>query len=98
MSLIRSFSLATKFFQPRAESFDTRLRQRGSSSEPWELRKKTPPHASGPLGEPHQPAFVADEALVDVVELLDQGIDARLVEPQRLHLGDDLVLELLVFA
>ena len=48
--------------------------------------------------EPHQPALVADEALVDVVELLDQRVDARLVEPQRLHLGDDLFLELLVLA
>ena len=50
------------------------------------------------FGEPHQPALVADEPLVDVVELLDQRIDARLVEPQRLHLGDDLFLELLVLA
>ena len=50
------------------------------------------------LGQPHQPAFVGHQALVDVVELLDQRVDARLVEPQRLHLGDDLVLELLVFA
>src|ERR1022692_1086767 len=50
------------------------------------------------LGEPHQPALVADQALVDVVELLDQGIDARLVEPQRLYLGDDVFPELLVFA
>ena len=50
------------------------------------------------VGEAHQPAFEADQALVDVVELLDQRIDARLVEPQRLHLGDDLVLQLLVFA
>ena len=50
------------------------------------------------LGKPHQAALVADQALVDVVELLDQRIDARLVEPQRLHLGDDVVLELLVAA
>src|SRR6266403_2008492 len=33
------------------------------------------------LGEPHQAAFVADQALVDVVELLDQRVDARLIEP-----------------
>src|SRR6516162_10133328 len=51
-----------------------------------------------PLGEPHQAAFVADQALVDVVELLDQRVDARLIEPQRLHLADDVVLELLVAA
>ena len=50
------------------------------------------------LGEPHQAALVADEPLVDVVELLDQRVDARLIEPQRLHLGDDLFLELLVLA
>src|SRR5947207_2919707 len=46
------------------------------------------------LAEPHQAALEDDEALVDVVELLDQRIDARLVEPQRLHLGDDRILEL----
>ncbi len=50
------------------------------------------------FGEPHHAALVADEALVDVVELLDETIDARLVEAQRLHLADDLVLELLVLA
>ena len=50
------------------------------------------------FGEPHHAAFEADQALVDVVELLDQRIDARLVEAQRLHLGDDLFLELLVLA
>ena len=48
--------------------------------------------------QPHQPAFEADEPLVDVVELLDQRVDARLVEAERLHLGDDLFLELLVLA
>ena len=50
------------------------------------------------FGEPHHAAFEADQALVDVVELLDERIDARLVEAQRLHLGDDLFLELLVLA
>ena len=50
------------------------------------------------LGKPHQAALVADQALVDVVELLDQRVDARLVQPQRLHLADDLFLELLVLA
>ena len=34
-SLMRSFSRATKFFQPLAESFDTRLSHCGLSSEPW---------------------------------------------------------------
>src|SRR6266436_3392001 len=50
------------------------------------------------FGKPHHAALIADQALVDVVELLDQRIDARLIEPQRFHLGDDLVLELLVLA
>src|SRR5262245_66183158 len=50
------------------------------------------------LGEPHHATLVADETLVDVVKLLDQRVDARLIEPQRLHLADDLVFELLVAA
>ena len=50
------------------------------------------------LGEAQQPALVADQALVDVVELLDQRFDAVLVERQRLDRGDDLVLQLLVAA
>ena len=48
------------------------------------------------FGEPQQPALEADQALVDVVELLDQGLDAVLVERQRLDRRDDLVLQLLV--
>src|SRR5439155_13049653 len=45
-----------------------------------------------------QAAFERDQLLVDVVELLDQRIDAGLVQAQRLHLDDDLVLQLLVLA
>src|SRR5207237_6869091 len=45
-----------------------------------------------------QAAFERDQLLVDVVELLDQRIDTGLVEAQRLHLDDDFVLQLLVFA
>jgi len=50
------------------------------------------------FGQPHQAALVADQPLVDAVELLDQRVDARLIEPQRLHLGDDLLFQPLVFA
>src|SRR5260221_5132594 len=50
------------------------------------------------LGQPHQAALVTDEALVDVVSLLDQRVDGRLIGPQRLHLADDVVLQLLVAA
>ena len=39
-----------------------------------------------------------DQALVDVVELLDQRLDAVVVQLQRLHVGDDLVLQRLVLA
>src|SRR5690242_1878992 len=50
------------------------------------------------FGKAHQAALVRDEALIDVVELLDERIDAGLIEPQRLHFADDLFLELLVLA
>src|SRR5712672_2734514 len=55
-------------------------------------------HDAVAFGKPHHAALIADQALVDVVELLDQGIDARLIEPQQFHLGNDFVPELLVFA
>ena len=50
------------------------------------------------LGQAHEPAFERVEPLVDVVELLDQRLDARIVERQRLHIGDDLIAQLLVAA
>ncbi len=46
------------------------------------------------LGGAHQAALMRDEALVDVVELLDQRLDAVGVERERLHVGDDDVLQL----
>ena len=49
------------------------------------------------LGEPHQAPFEADEPLIDVVELLDQHLDAGIVQRQRLHVGDHRLLQLLVF-
>src|SRR5690606_1026363 len=50
------------------------------------------------FGKAQETALEADQTLVDVVELLDQGIDTRLVEGQRLHRRDQLFLELLVAA
>ena len=48
------------------------------------------------LGEAKQAAFEAEQLLVDVVEGLDQALDAVGVERERLDLGDDLVLQRLV--
>src|SRR5262249_24010328 len=45
------------------------------------------------FGEPHQLALVSKELLIDLAEMLDQSIDARLVEPERLHLGEDVSLK-----
>ena len=50
------------------------------------------------LGEPHELALVADEALVDVVELLNQRVDARSVQPKRFHLPNYFVLQLPILA
>ena len=75
----------------------TRLSQSGSSSEPRYSEEILARDAVAP-GEPHQAALVADEAPVNVVELLDQRVDTRLVQPHRLHLADYLVLQLLILA
>ena len=48
------------------------------------------------LGEAEQPALIAEQLLVDVVQRLDQALDAVGVERERLDLGDDLVLQDLV--
>ncbi|ENN87860.1 hypothetical protein RHSP_48159 [Rhizobium freirei PRF 81] len=50
------------------------------------------------FGKTQQAAFVLHEALVDVVELLDEGVDAVLVQRQRLDRLDQLILQLLVAA
>src|SRR6202023_3410678 len=50
------------------------------------------------LGQPHQFALVTDQPFIDVMDLLDQRIDARLFQSERLHLGDYVVLEFLVAA
>jgi hypothetical protein len=50
------------------------------------------------LGEPHQFALVTEKPFIDVVDLLDQRIDAGLLQSERLHRGDDVALEPLVAA
>ena len=50
------------------------------------------------LGEPHQLALVSKELLIDLVEMLNQSIDARFVETERLHLGEDVSLKFLRLA
>ena len=85
-------------FQPRPDRLEIDFIQLGSSSEPWySLQELLAAHAVA-FGQAQQPAFVLHQALVDVVELLDQRLDARRVERQRLHRRDQLVLELLVAA
>ena len=42
------------------------------------------------FGQAKQATFEADQPFVDVVKLLDQRIDARLVKRQRFDVGDDL--------
>src|SRR5579872_4929335 len=49
------------------------------------------------VAQAKQAALEGNQPLVDVVKLFDKRIDTRLIEPQRLHLDDDLVLQLLVF-
>src|SRR5262245_60021476 len=48
------------------------------------------------VGQLHQPAFVRDKTLVDRVELLDQTLDAGVVERQALDVADELVAQLVV--
>ena len=43
-------------------------------------------------------ALVSKELLIDLVEMLDQRIDTRLVESEGLHLGDDCFLKFLRLA
>src|SRR5262245_42599342 len=68
-----SLSRATRLFQPWAESARIEL---GALV----VLEKILARDAVALGEPHQATFVADQALVDVVELLDQRVDARLIE------------------
>src|SRR5262245_3907645 len=48
------------------------------------------------VGQLHQAALVCDKTLVDRVELLDQTLDAGVVERQTLDVADDLVAQLVV--
>src|SRR5262249_17063172 len=48
------------------------------------------------VGQPHQAALVRDKTLVYGVELLDQTLDAGVLERQALNVADDLVAQLIV--
>src|SRR5262249_40031929 len=45
------------------------------------FRKEILVHDAVALGKPHQASLVTNEPLVDVIELLDQRVDARSVQP-----------------
>src|SRR5262249_55503813 len=47
-------------------------------------------------GQPHQAALIRDKTLVYRVELLDQTLDAGVLERQALDVADDLVTQLIV--
>ena len=44
----------------------------------------------------HQAAFKRVQALVDVIELLNQCFDTRVVQRQRFHFGNDIITQLAV--
>ena len=48
------------------------------------------------LGQAHEPAFQRIQPLVDVIELLNQRLDTRIVQRQRFHFGDDIIAQLAV--
>ena len=52
----------------------------------------------GALGEPQQLAFLADEPAIELVELLHEVLDARVVEAHPLEQLDALEFELVVAA
>jgi len=91
-------SRATKFFQPLADSFDTRFEPKRVELRTQIVSEKILAHHTVAFGKPHQASFVPHKPLIDVVKLLDQRVDARSVQPKRLHLANDLVLQLFILA
>jgi len=69
---MRSFSLATRFFQPFAESFGDAVEPARVELAAHILLEEVLADDAVAFGQAHQPAFVRHEALVDVVELLDE--------------------------
>ncbi len=53
------------------------------------LKELSPPEADC-LGEPQQPALLADESAIELVELLDEVLDARAAEAHPLEQFDAL--------
>ena len=60
--------------------------------------QKFRPLDAGVFGQPQQPALLADQAAVDLVELLDQLLDAHVVKSYPFDLPDHFALELVVAA
>jgi len=48
------------------------------------MPKELSPPKADCLGEPQQPALLADESAIELIELLDEVLDARAVEGHRL--------------
>ena len=69
---MRSFSLATRFFQPLADELGDAVEPARVELAAEILLEEVVARDAVALRQPHQAAFVGDEALVDVVELLDE--------------------------
>src|SRR5580692_9123478 len=79
--LILSLSLATRLFQALGRELRHAIEPERVELGAQIVLEEVLAHDAVALGEPHQAALVADQTLVDVVELLDQRVDARLVQP-----------------
>ena len=79
--MISSLSWATKFFQPLPEKFRHAIEPERVELGAQIVLEEVFPNDAVALGKPHQAALIADKPLVDVIELLDQRIDTRLVQP-----------------
>ena len=61
-----------------------------------EARERPRARHAEAVGQAHQTAFLLHQLLVDRVQLLDEQLDTRVVECQRLDVDDDFVTHLFV--